>query len=122
MQEDNPMDFESFDAIKGHVEDSEGVATLTMRDLRDAHGAKKLGVHVRAGIRSDLARSGLAHYPLDLPENQHELVRVYLSGSPIADRIKAVLDLSDEADAQLRQWVTGDAEETLQHIRELVCE
>ena len=116
------MEFGSFEEIKNHVEASEGVVTLTMRHLRDAHGAKKLGVHVRAGIRSELARHGLAHYPVNLPENQHEPVRIYLSGSPIADRINAVLRLSDEADIQLRQWVTGDAEETIQRIRELVCE
>ena len=116
------MEFGSFEEIRDRVETSEGVLTLTMRNLRDAHGAKKLGVHVRAGIRSDLVRQGLGHYPLDLPENQHEAVRVYLSGSPIADRINAVLNLSEETDVQLRQWVAGDAEETLQQIRELVCE
>ena len=116
------MDFQSFEEIRGQVEASEGVLTVSMRNLRDAYGAGKLGVHVRAGIRKSLIGQGLAHYPPELPEQQYDLVRIYLQGAPIEDRINAVLEVSPETDEQLRRWTTGDAEKTLAKIRELACE
>ena len=116
------MEFQSFEEIRERVEASEGVLTVSMRSLRDAHGAGKLGVHVRAGIGKALLSQGLAHYPPELPEQQYDVVRIYLQGSPVADRINAVLNLTEDSDDHLRQWVTGDAEDTLRRVKELVCD
>jgi len=57
----------SWDEIKQIVEKNGNVATLTMEQLRDAHGASKLGVNVRAEISSTLAGMGLGHVPQELP-------------------------------------------------------
>ena len=91
-----------------------------MRDLRNAHGRQKLGRRVRAGIGWQLRGQGLAHYPAELPGYQDGLVWIYAEGSPLATRIKAVVDPSEETAEQLGRWMA--AEETLASIRELVRE
>ena len=58
-----------WNGIKERVETNGDVATVTMEDLRDAHGSGKLGVHVRAEISRALA------------------------GTPIGDLITTVLTL-----------------------------
>ena len=53
----------SWDTIKDSVEKNGNVCTLTMDILRNAHGAGKLGVNVRAEISQTLAGMGLGHIP-----------------------------------------------------------
>ena len=71
--------------IKAKVEKNGNVVTLTMEELRDAHGSAKLGVNVCADIHSTLAGMGLGHIPEDLPTYQNEPVRVYKNGTPVGD-------------------------------------
>ena len=110
----------TLEEIRDSVNNTEGVLTLPMSDVRDAHGAGRLGVHVRTNISKKLRSMGLDHYPKELPSWQDGLVRIYRQGSPIADLIEAVLDPSDEHDEELRNAVGGDAQEVLDAIRELV--
>lgn len=52
----------NWDEIKNAVEKNENVLTITMEQLRDAHGSAKLGVHVRTEISSTLAGMGLGMF------------------------------------------------------------
>ena len=111
----------TFDELRQNVEQNGNVVTVTMGALRDAHGAGKLGVHVRAAISKELAGRGLGHYPDPLPEYQEQVARIYKLGSPVADIIDAVLEPTPSHDEELRQAVSGDAQEKINRIRELVC-
>ena len=51
----------SWTEIKEQVEANGNVRTFTMDVLRNAHGAGKLGVNVRAEISQALAGIGLGH-------------------------------------------------------------
>jgi hypothetical protein len=111
----------TYDEIRDLVSENNGVTTLNMGDLRDAHGAGKLGVHVRANISKELRRRGLGHAPNELPIYQHEPVRVWLMGTPAGDLIESVLNVSPEADRVIRNAVEADASDVLDKVRELVC-
>jgi hypothetical protein len=111
----------SFDDLRKKVEENGNVVTVSMGTLRDAHGAGKLGVHVRAAISKELAGRGLGHYPDPLPEYQEQVARIFKLGSPIADLLDAALQPNDDHDEELRQAVSGDAQEKINRIRELVC-
>lgn len=114
-----------WDEIKDDVEKNGNVLTLTMESLRDAHGAAKLGVHVRKEISSTLAGMGLGHIPQELPNYQHELVRVYKNGTVIGDLIATVLTPGEQNDTELVEQFGGanvDYASVVQQIRELVAE
>ncbi len=115
------MTFQDFDALRALVEENGNVLTTRMRDLRDAHGAGKLGIHVRDAISKELAGRGLGHYPNPLPEYQEFPARIYKLGSPAADLIDAVLQPSEAHDAEIQEAVSGDAQEIMNRVRELVC-
>ena len=113
----------NYDALRDQVTDNGGLLVTTMEMLRDTHGAGKLGVHVRKAIHDSLAAHGLGHLPGgDLPTYQHEEVRLYRLGTPIADTINAVLHPSEGGDQVLRQSAGSHAQDVLKQIRELVCE
>lgn len=108
--------------VRADVESHGGVLTMKMGALRDAHGVRKLGVHVRTGISEALKGAGLAHLPDPLPGYQEDLVRVYKQGTQVARLIGAATAPSIELDDILRQAVGGEASDILAKIRELVCE
>ena len=115
----------SWAEIKNDVEKNGDVKTVTMEQLRDAQGAAKLGVNVRAEISRSLAGIGLGHVPQELPGYQHELVRLYKNGTPVGDLIATVLTPGQQNDAKLsQQFGTGgvDYSAIVQKIRELVTE
>jgi hypothetical protein len=115
----------SWDEIKQIVEKNGNVVTLTMEQLRDAHGASKLGVNVRAEISSTLAGMGLGHVPEELPFYQNEQVRVYKNGTPVGDLIATVLMPGQQNDSKLiNQFAqTGaDYAAIVQKIKELVAD
>jgi hypothetical protein len=115
----------SWNDIKDGVEKNGNVMTVTMEQLRDAHGVSKLGVHVRDGISSTLAGMGLGHVPEVLPSYQHELVRLYKKGTPAGDLISTVLTPGGHNDAKLvEQFTDGgvDYAAIVEKIRELVAE
>jgi hypothetical protein len=104
------------------VDENDGIITCEMWQLRDAHGAGKLGVNVVANISEELAQRGLAHLPKELPQNQNEKARVYRRGSTVGKIIRAARVVDEGADDFLRKISTEDAADTLKKIRELVCD
>ncbi len=115
----------SWDEIKQKVEKSGNVVTLTMEELRDAHGAAKLGVNVREEISSTLAGMGLGHVPEELPSYQNEQVRVYKNGTPVGDLIATVLVPGAQNDSKLVNQFTQkgiDYAAVVQKIKELVAD
>ena len=121
MNTKNDDSYPGLVAIAKTVADHDGLITIQMSELRDAHGAGRLGVHVRAGISSALAALGIGHYPEELPGDQIDSVRLFKLGSPIAALIQSVMTLGPEEDEKLRQFAGGDAPKILARVRELVC-
>lgn len=114
-----------WEAIKSDVEENGNVFTTTMETLRDANGAGKLGIHIRAEISSALAGMGLGHVPRELPTYQHEQVRLYKRGTQVGELIETVLNpgqQNDEALAGRFSDETHDYAAIVQMIRELVAE
>ena len=107
--------------IKEEVEESGGLKSVSMADLREAYGRGRLGVHVVRGIASELSGVGLGHYPLVLPQKQSAMVRLYKRGTKAEDVIKAMLTPGEEGDEILQETIETDAEEVLRQVREIVC-
>jgi hypothetical protein len=113
--------FSTLPELRDLVEQNEHILSVPMWMVRDAYPAERLKVHVRAGIHKALSGLGLAHMPRDIPDNQHETLRVYKSGSTAASLIAAVESVGDEGDDVIREFVSGDIADTLAKVRELVC-
>ena len=109
-------------ALRGEIDDHDGVLCATMARLRDAYGAGKLGSTVVQNISRELAKHGLAHFPPELPADQLQEVLVYRQGTPVADVIHAVASPSPAGAATLRRVAQSNDAATLARIRELVCE
>lgn len=110
----------SYDELAELLNRDDGVKIIIMRELRDLHGAERLGIHVRDNISKELARRGLAHFPQVLPDSQSANVGIYKQGTPIAAVIGAVLHPDPEKEQVLRGAASGRAERVLERIRELV--
>ncbi|MDB6146545.1 MAG: hypothetical protein JWO45_209 [Spartobacteria bacterium] len=113
--------FSTLEDAKSVLDQNNGVLTVKMAIVRDAHGAGRLGIHVRKNISDKLASLGVGHFPVELPENQDANVRLYCLGTPVAALIKAVLFPDAANDAKILDVVGGDAEKILIKIRDLVC-
>jgi len=114
-----------WEQIKQQVEANGNVCTLTMETLREAHGAGRLGLHVRDEISKTLAGMGLGHVPQDLPSYQHEQVRVYKRGTNIGELIETVLTPGESNDRKLAEKFAQsgpDYASVIEQIRELVQE
>lgn len=115
----------SWDEVKQIVEKNGNVVTLTMEQLREAHGAARLGVNVREEISSALAGMGLRHVPEVLPSYQNEQVRVFKNGTPVGDLIATVLMPGQQNDSKLVSQFAQkgvDYASILQKIKELVAD
>ena len=96
-----------------------------MEQLREAHGAGRLGVHVRGEISRQLAGLGVGHVPQELPNFQHELVRLYKRGTPIGQLVEVVLTPGEQHDRTLaeRFSIQGpDYAAIVEKIRDLVAD
>ena len=114
--------YEDFTQVADAVHQKGGIASFSMEELRDAHGAGKLGKHVITGIRKNLAGKGIGHWPKDLPFYGHERIRLYTLGSPFEDCLKNLENFTEDADDHLRNVFTNDSDSIIQSIRELVCD
>ncbi len=117
----NDPTYSNLDEVAQAVTNHGGLMTMRMSQLRDAHGAGRLGIHVRTGISAALAERGIGHYPPELPGDQIDDVRLYKLGSPAAELIQSVTTLGADEDEKLRQFAGGDAAKVLQRVRELIC-
>ena len=118
------MDITTYDDLSQHVDAEEGILLMSMGDLRDVHGAGKLGSNVVAGIADKLASVGLGHSPASLPTSQWGRALIYRKGSPLARLIEAINEPSDKSIEVLKEVGTrsSEASDTLRRIRELVCD
>lgn len=115
----------NWDEIKDRVERNGNVATFIMEELREAHGAGKLGVHVREQISKTLAGMGLGHVPEDLPSYQHEQVRLYKHGTAVGEIIRTVLTPGEQNDRALVEQFGDESPDyaaIVERIRDLVSE
>lgn len=117
-----PAMISSYDSLRKQVEADGGLYTTTMEELREIHGAGRLGQHVRAAISTSLSANGMGHLPEELPAYQEFNVRVYRLGTPLADVVNAVLNPSSSGDQILRQVGTSESQDVIKQIRQLVCE
>lgn len=116
---------DSYDTIKAEVEQNGNVLTITMGRLREAHGAGRLGEHVRIDISKALAGIGLGHVPVALPPYQENIVRLYKLGTPVADVINAAILPGPENDEKLKSLAGQDPSryaDIIDRIRDLVTQ
>jgi hypothetical protein len=99
-----------------------GVLNINMMKLRDIHGAGKLGVHVAQSISDKLVSLGLGHQPEVLPQQQSELVRIYVRGSAVGKLIEAARTIDLASNRLLRETANNEDSEAVRKIRELVCD
>jgi hypothetical protein len=116
------LEMKSYEEVSDFVDKNDGIATFEMWQLRDAHGAGKLGINVVANISEELEKRGLGHQPRSLPQNQNESARVYRRGSTVGKIMEATRKVDAEADRFLRAISANDAADTLKKIKELVCD
>ena len=103
--------------------DVENTFTATMGDLRDIHGAGKLGQHVASAISKKLAQMGVGHIPAGLPLAQNDQVRLFLHGTPIGTLISMVLTPGEANDSRLLEYVEENGTshaEIINQIRDLI--
>ena len=115
--------YESLGDIAEHIESEGGILTLAMWQVRDAYGAARLGVNVRASISDALTNLGLDHYPRrDLPDSQGSYVRLVKRGSAVGKLIRAAREVDPESDQMLRDAAAGESQALLRRVRELICD
>jgi len=104
------------------VEKESGVTAITMREIRDGFGYKRLGPGVVSVISSELKAVGLGHFPMPLPDDQRQTVLIYQLHSTIEPVLKAVAKPSEENVGVLRHLKDDVSEDTavLSQIRQLV--
>ncbi len=110
---------ETLDDIRQELDEKGGTMSVSMRRLRNAFGAKKLGVVVRRDISSELARRGIAHYPESLPDSQNDWVRLFKVDSPAARLVNAVVRPGEDSDAYIQEVLSGEERKILERIKEL---
>lgn len=116
------QNFHSYDELRDIVNNNGDLITVPLMQLRDVLNVSKLGVHVRNDIKKGLDSCGLKVFPPELPNNQHDLVRVYRAGSPIADLIDAVLNPTPEHDTELKNTVRSEDRDIINQIKRIVCD
>jgi hypothetical protein len=108
------------ESINQVLDNRDGVLSISMEDLRNAHGEERLGTYVRASISQDLQRKGIGHHPSTLPSYQHEYVVLYRVATPAADLITGILTPSHHTDVLIRNALSHKASETIGKIKMLV--
>lgn len=85
------------------------VVTMSMADVRNAAGSRRLGKHVRAQIEATLRDEGIATIPENLPASQNTLIRLYDEGSDLGRFIFALSHPEQENDDVLRTFLSQKA-------------
>ena len=114
--------YKSLEELRDAMPERQNVMTVPMWVLRNAHGAGRIGIHVKMNISRQLHGLGLEHYPSDLPDSQDDYVRVYKQGTRVAAIYAAMLNPNPSRDQLLREAASGAADEILAAVRELVCQ
>lgn len=106
--------------IKILITDNNDVVTLQMDDLKGIVNAGKLGVNVLKRISDSLRSEGIGHVPVDLPQYQHNNVKLYIINSGVGSLITAVLNATEKNDEYLREAVKRVNEDDLQKVLDFV--
>jgi len=113
--------------LKVAVDEAGGVVSVTMDDLRRAHGEYgKLGPHVRQEIRRWLAGHGLAVLP-EMRNYGEDQVALYRVDSPLQALVDAISDPTTAPNLErLRNVAVPEGEhsavEVLEKVRALVLD
>jgi hypothetical protein len=99
-----------------------GLLRVPMGDLRDIEKAGRLGKIVRDRIHTNLQHQQLGHLPVDLPNDQDDVVRIYDTRGPLGAVVAAVLNPSQAGDKLLRELSSKGAEKKLSDLRALLDE
>lgn len=120
-EEDYEDGVASLSDLREAVENEGDLIAVPMWVVRDAYGAERLGKIVRQNIATALANEGLGSVPMDVPDRQYEIVRIYRLGTGVAQIIDAVLKPTTEGDVRLRSASSSEALQQINRIREIVC-
>jgi nitroreductase len=121
FEEDYEDGVASLSDLREAVENEGDLIAVPMWVVRDAYGAERLGKIVRQNIATALANEGLGSVPMDVPDRQYEIVRIYRLGTGVAQIIDAVLKPTTEGDVRLRSASSSEALQQINRIREIVC-
>ncbi|HLU33478.1 MAG TPA: hypothetical protein VKZ74_05590 [Natronosporangium sp.] len=99
-----------------------GLLPVTMGTLRDIENAGRLGKIVRDRISTNLRHHRLRHLPLELPNDQNDVVRVYADSGTLAAVVDAVLRPSEQGDRLLKELATKGSKKKLNDLRVLLEE
>ena len=111
----------TFKELHEEVEKHQNVLTVTMAQLRDIYGTKRLGVHVCEEISRKLSGAGLGHVQ-ELEPDAWQKVRIYKLGTPVGRMLDAAYHPGEEGDAVLREIAESDANERLDQVKAIVCD
>lgn len=122
-------DFDSPEELAKQVA-VEGLAVVTLLQLREMLGYKKLGPRVLMDVAQGLRAEGLGYFPQyvldDNPgSRQWDEVRVYAKNSPVGKLVDAVLEPSAKNDTYLIEASSGSdaqAAAILDQVRTLLGE
>jgi hypothetical protein len=112
--------YKDLNQISQAVDERDNVLSISMEDLRNAHGEERLGRYVRASISEDLARMGIGHHPENLPSYQDEYVILYRVATSAADLITGILHPNYRTDTAIRNALSHKATEIIKKIKRLV--
>src|SRR5215218_4125256 len=117
-----PRQPKSLEELRDQVIDAGGVLTISMRAVRNAYGAQRLGAQIRQNISEKLRGLGIGHVDEELPELRDDEARFFHIGSPAGRLIEAVVNPGSANDERIRAIAAGEETAKLDRIREIVCD
>jgi len=85
----------------------QGVVTIRLDELRNAFGFQRLGANVRWEIAQSLRQAEIDFVPPQLPNRDHEMIRLFDKRLPIPGLLKAAVELDPEMDQVLAEAARG---------------
>jgi hypothetical protein len=114
--------YKSLAEIASAVDAQDGLMTLFMWQVRDAHGAGRLGVNVCTEIASEFEELGIRHNPSKIPSEQGTMIRLWRAKSAVDKLIRAARKVGYEYDEELRSAAAGEARSVLAKVAALVSD
>jgi hypothetical protein len=90
--------YRSLADVAASVDANGGIVTLPMWEVREAHGAGRLGVNVCRAISAELDQLGLGYFPATLPANQTSYIRLWKKTSQVGKLMQAALGRKHRSD------------------------
>ena len=105
--------YKNMSDIAGAVDENGDLLAVSLGDLREALGFKRLGVRVLSEIANELRGAGLGYFPTDILEDNEvprygDWVRVYTKRTQLGQLIESVIDPTDNGDERLRDASSGE--------------